>query len=123
MRKCCYIDRWTVAIFTISFSLLLVGCGAQQTQFLDLADPNLTAKLGITDEDWARIKQLAASRKGLVIKDAGKVAPNVIEVEFKKPDDLRPDQGGPSARYEKKDKGWAADDYYHGYWAVGKTSL
>jgi len=27
MRNCCYIHRWTVAIFTIGISLLLGGCG------------------------------------------------------------------------------------------------
>jgi hypothetical protein len=100
--------------------VLLVGCGGGQVQFVDAADPALPTKLGIGDQDWTRIKQLASRQEGFVIKDAGKAAPNVIEVELKKPDDARNDQGGPTERYEKKDGGWVLQTDFQGYWAVGK---
>jgi len=109
-------------IVALFFCLLLVGCGAdvEQVQFIDVADPTLAAKLGISDQDWLDIKLLAAQRKEFVIKDVGRVVPVVIEVEFKKPDDTRNDQGGPVSRFEKKEGRWIAQSNFDGWWAVGK---
>ena len=98
--------------------LLLVGCVGQQIQFVDAADPALPTKLGISEQDWSQIKQLASSQKGFVLKDAGKVSSNVIEVEFRKPEDARNDQGGPTKRYERKGGGWIEQSNFYGYWAV-----
>jgi hypothetical protein len=100
--------------------LLLVGCGSEQIQFVDAADPPLATKLGISDQDWSQIKQLASGQKEFVIKDVGKVAPSVIEIEFKKPDDARNDQGGPTERYERQATGWVKQTDFDGYWAVAK---
>jgi hypothetical protein len=107
-------------VFALFLGMLLVGCVGEQVQFADAADPTLPTKLGISDQDWNQIKEIASGQKQFVTKDARKAAPNVIEVEFKKPDDARNDQGGPTERYEKKAAGWVKQTDFHGYWAVGK---
>ena len=113
------------SIHSLFFCLLLVGCGVgvKQVQFVDVADPALTTRLGITDQDWSQIKQMASGHKKFVIKDAGQAALNVILVEFKKPDDARNDQGGPTERYEKQAGGWVKQTDFHGYWAVSNAIL
>ena len=115
-------NKMNIPLLGLFLCLLLAGCGVQQVQFVNAADPALPTKLGISDQDWIQIKQLASLRKEFVIKDTGKVAPNVIEVEFKRPDDLRNDQGGPTERYDKKESSWVMQSDFHGYWAVGKSS-
>jgi hypothetical protein len=107
-------------VLVLFLGLLFVGCVGEQVQFVDAADPALPRKLGISDQDWSQIKQVASGQKEFIIKDAGKAAPNVIEVEFKKLDDTRNDQGGPTERYEKKAAGWVKQTDFQGYWAVGK---
>jgi hypothetical protein len=73
-------------------------------------------KLGITEQDWRDIQQLALRQKDLVIKDARKVSPDVIEVELKKSDDIHGEQGGPIERFEKKDGHWRVDPGFSGDW-------
>ena len=111
-----------IRVFVLFLVLLLVRCGSEQKQiqFVDAADPALPTKLGIGDQDWSQIKQLASGQKEFVIKDVGKATPNVIEVEFKKPDDARNDQGGATERYERQAAGWVKQTDFDGCWAVAK---
>ena len=73
-------------------------------------------RLGITEQDWRDIRQLASRQKDLVIKDARKVSPDVIGVELKNSDDIQGEQGGPIERYEKKEGRWRVDSDFSGDW-------
>ncbi len=87
---------------------------------MDAADPAVASKLGITEQDWRDIRQLASQQKDLVIKDAGKVSPDVVEVELKKSDDIQGEQGGPLERFEKKDGQWKVQAGFSGDWYFAK---
>lgn len=100
--------------------LLFAGCGGHEVQFVDAADPAVASKLGITKQDWRDIRQLASQQKDLVIKDAGKVSPDVIEAELKKPDDIQGEQGGPCERFEKNDGHWRVQPGFSGDWYFAK---
>ena len=101
--------------------LLLVGCLPRNIDFIDPADPALTKKLAITEQDWSTLKQLSAEMRGFVPKDVGRESPDVIAIEFKKPDDHLNDQGGPIVFYEKKDGTWTRQRDSVGDWVVVKA--
>lgn len=87
---------------------------------MDAADTAVASKLGVTEQDWRDIRQLASQQKDLVIKDARKVSPNLIEVELKKSDDIRGEQGGPLERFEKTDGYWRVQTGFSGDWYFAK---
>jgi hypothetical protein len=109
-------DKMSATTLSLILCLLLVGCGSQQVQYVNADDPALVTKLGLTGEDWLHIKQLASERKEFVIMAVGRVAPSVIEIEFKKPDDTRNNQGGPLARLEKQGERWVTQTNFSGDW-------
>jgi len=109
-----------VRVTSLLCCLLIAGCGGHEVQFVDAADPAVASKLGITEQDWRDIRQLASQQKDLVIKDAWKVSPDVIEVELKKSDDIQGEQGGPSERLEKKDAHWRVQPGFSGDWYYAK---
>ena len=86
--------------------LLMVGCGSRHLEVVGANDPGLPAKLGITDQNWVEIRQLATQKKGFVVHGAVRLAPGAIEVWFKKPEDVGGTQGGPTLRYEKNQGRW-----------------
>jgi hypothetical protein len=96
--------------------LLFVGCG-RQINYFDPADSQLSTKLGIGEKDLDAIRQLSSKEKGFAIMGVGRAGENVIEVEFKKIDDLQEDKGGPVNRYETKDGIWKKQENFIGYWA------
>ncbi len=102
--------------------VLLAGCSwFRNVNFIDPADPALTKKLGITEQDWVDLRQLATEMTGYVLNAVGKAEPDVIEIEFKKPADRLGDQGGPIARYEKKAGVWKRQEDFNGVWEVTKV--
>jgi hypothetical protein len=78
-------------------------------------------KIKLSEQDWLQIKQLASARKEFVFLDVRKVAADVIEIRFKKPDDPRNDQGGPLARFEKHEGQWIMDTNFNGDWWAART--
>ena len=100
--------------------LSLAGCGGHEAQPVDAGDPAVVSKLGITEQDWRDIRQLASQQKELVIKDARKVSSDVIDVELKKPDDIQGEQGGPIQRLERKDGHWRVQPGFSGDWYFAK---
>jgi hypothetical protein len=107
---------------TFLVCLLLVGCGFPKAGPFDPMDPELTKKLEITDWDWSAIRQLSSAETGWDIMEIEKVAPEIIQISFKKPGDKTNDQGGIACRYEKKEGRWKKEDFFSGSWAVGKGS-
>jgi len=107
-------------LLTFTICLVLTGCVPKPPNFVDAADPALIIKLGISTQDWSDIQRLVSQEKGFVIKDAAKVGPEVIEVELKKPDDTKNDQGGPADRIQKKEGHWIRQTDWDGWWAVGR---
>ena len=106
-------------IILLMLASVFCSCSFQSPEFIDPSDPELTSKLGITQEDWLAIQLLCSARSEYVIKDVGKVSQDLVEVEFKDPRDTRGDQGGPADRYEKKQGTWQKVPYMQGSWAVG----
>jgi hypothetical protein len=109
-----------VRVASLLCCLLFAGCGGHEVQFVDAADPAVASKLGITEQDWHDIRQLASQQKDLVIKDAGKVSPDMIEIELKKSDDIQEEHGGLLERFEKKDGHWRVQAGFSGDWCVAK---
>lgn len=89
-------------------------------QSVDVSDPALTTKLGITTQDWRAICQLASADKGLVIKDASRAGKNTIDISLRKTDDTQGEQGGPVERFELADGQWILDRNFHGNWTMVK---
>jgi len=110
------------SIVSLIFYLLLCGCDSQHVQYVNAADPALLPKLGLSDEDWLHIKQLASERKEFVILNAGRVDADTIEIWFKKPADTRNDQGGPMARFEKHKGHWMTETNFNGDWYAAQGS-
>jgi len=109
-----------IRVASLMCCLSFVGCGGQEVQFVDAADPAVASKLDITEQDWRDIRQLASQQKDLVIKDAGKVSPDVVEVELKKPDDVQGEHGGPLERFERRDGHWRVQAGFSGDWYFAK---
>jgi hypothetical protein len=101
--------------------VLVAACGAPKADALDPGDPALTTKLGITVQEWHDVQQLASEKKNFVISGVRKIATDVLEVEFRKPDDHAKEQGGQIYRYEKKAGTWKQQQDFFGDWAVGKS--
>jgi hypothetical protein len=110
----------SVRVASLLCCLLFAGCGGHEVQFVDAADPTVASKLGITEQDWRDIRQVASQQKDLVIKDARKVSPDVIEVELRKSDDIQGEHGGPLERFERKDGHWMVQAGFSGDWYFAK---
>jgi hypothetical protein len=106
---------------------LMVGCEqqpptvtVQEDRSVGVSDPALTTKLGITTQEWSTILQLASTDKELVIKQASRVGKEAIDLEMKKIDDTRGDQGGPIQRVEMKAGHWMFQSNVDSWWTVPK---
>ena len=87
----------------------------------DPADPTLAAKLDVTDRDWRTVLDLTSEEKDVIIMKVGKAASNLIEIQFKKPDDRSNDRGGPICWYEKQNGVWRKRSDLDGAWVVAYT--
>ena len=99
-------SRWAMKTIICSclICLLTVGCGSHH--LVGANDPGLPAKLGINDQGWVEIRQLATQQKGFVVHGAVRLARGAIEIWFKRPEDVGGTQGGPTVRYEKQQGHW-----------------
>jgi hypothetical protein len=110
---------WTICTFALGLGPANWPTNPEVVS-LNPTDPALTRKLGINDQDWREIQQLAAGERGYIIKEVDLESPGVIWVELKNPADRNNDQGGPAEIYEKENGVWKPKPNFSGVWAVGR---
>ena len=105
--------------FGLILCLFLAGCKPPPSvDFLPLDTPGLSAKLGITEDDWQALQKLSSGEKEYVAFAIAKGEYGSVEIEYAEPNDKLHDQGGPSYSYEKRNGVWKKQENVIGYWAA-----